>query len=458
MTITQLVTQAQAGSRAAFGELYESLAGDLYRMALYTLGSQQDAEDAVADTFAEAWKGIKNLREPEAFRSWMFRILSARCKRQVAQIVTRKKEIDLDSYYETAEEAMPETATRRAELSEALGHTLPGGAADRAALGGGGLYHAGDCEHAGDAAGYGEQQALPFAEKAAAAITRYRWKGGGKVKDERKTERNTEWNGEAEADRDFLREKLKNAGDPALPASLSAAALFERMDAADQQAAAPKKKGGVIWLQWRRWGSIAAVLVLAAGTAFLLQNSSLQNKASQDESSYDAALAPNEAENQDQWNGAATGGPPTDGLMMAPPPNPSTAGGDGSVKKEYATDEIDSDRGLFEEFKSKIVSVGEQPIPDMMDYDAMAAVSSQLFGNDYEQAIAMFYDSGERWEGCKLPQSCAHYFMLDKALYGFFPEESRVVDYSGACATVLNEDEAAMLSAILQIEFTAKTE
>ncbi len=279
------------------------------------------------------------------------------------------------------------------------------------------------------------------------------------MKDERKTERNTEWSDEAEADRGFLREKLKNAGDPVLPASLSAAALFERMDAADQQAAepaaaAPRKKGSVIWLQWRRWGSIAAVLVLAAGTAFLLQNSSLQNKASQDEPSYDMALAPNEAENQDQWNGAAPGG-----LMMAPPPNPSTAGGDDSVKKEYsATDEIDSDRGLFEEFKSKIVSVGEQPIPDMMDYDAMAAVSSQLFGNDYEQAIAMFYDSGERWENCKLPQSCAHYFMLDKALYGFFPEESRVVDYSGACATVLNEDEAAMLSAILQIEFTMKTE
>lgn len=282
------------------------------------------------------------------------------------------------------------------------------------------------------------------------------------MKDERKTERNTEWNGEAEADRDFLREKLKNAGDPALPASLSAAALFERMDAADQQAAAPEKKGSVIWLQWKRWGSAAAVLVLAVGVAFLLRDGELQKKSSDElvsgEPGYDMAASPNEAENQDQWNGAATGGPPTDGLMMAPPPNPSTAGGDGSVKKEYATDEIDSNRGLFEEFKSKIVSVGEQPIPDMMDYDAMAAVSSQLFGNDYEQAIAMFYDSGERWEGCELPTSCAHYFMLDKTLYGFFPEERRVVDYSGACATVLNEDEAAMLSAILQIEFTAKTE
>lgn len=117
MTITQLVTEAQQGSRAGFGELYEHIAADLYRMALYTLGNQADA---VADTFAEAWKGIKNLREPEAFRSWMFRILSARCKRQIGRIVARKNEIDLDSYYETAEEAIPENATRRAELREAL--------------------------------------------------------------------------------------------------------------------------------------------------------------------------------------------------------------------------------------------------------------------------------------------------------------------------------------------------
>lgn len=274
-------------------------------------------------------------------------------------------------------------------------------------------------------------------------------------------------------DREWLADELMRAGSPALPSSLSAAALFERMDAEEQRAAepaapAPEKKGGVIWLQWRRWGSAAAVLVLAVGVAFLLQNGTLQKKSFNEpapaEPGYDMAMAPNGAENRDLWNGSTgeapeTGGPGTDGLMMAPPPNPSTAGGDGSEKKEYSTtDEIDSDRGLFEEFKSKIVSVGEQPIPDMMDYDAMAAVSSQLFGNDYDQAIAMFYDSGERWEGCELPTSCAHYFMLDKTLYGFFPEERRVVDYSGACATVLNEDEAAMLSAILQIEFTAKTE
>lgn len=145
--------------------------------------------------------------------------------------------------------------------------------------------------------------------------------------------------------------------------------------------------------------------------------------------------------------------------MMAPPPNPTTAGGDGDSKKQENPPSGQLNFGRLEDIESEIIaSLGELPTPDLTDFDAMAAVSSQLFGNDYEQAIAMFYDSGERWEGCKLPQSCAHYFMLDKALYGFFPEENRVVDYSGACATVLNEDEAAMLSAILQIEFTAKTE
>lgn len=286
------------------------------------------------------------------------------------------------------------------------------------------------------------------------------------MKDERKTERNTEWNDEAEADRDFLREKLKNAGDPALPASLSAAALFERMDAEEQRAAepaapAPEKKGGVIWLQWRRWGSAAAVLVLAVGVAFLLQNGTLQKKSFNEpapaEPGYDMAMAPNGAENRDLWNGSTgevpeTGGPGTDGLMMAPPPNPTTAGGD-NKKTESRPD------GYFGALESEILaSPGELPTPDLTDFDAMAAVSSQLFGGDYDQAIAMFYDSGERWEGCELPASCAHYFMLDKTLYGFFPEERRVVDYSGACATVLNEDEAAMLSAILQIEFTAKAE
>lgn len=120
MDIVQQVTLAKQGDRAAFAELYNAIAADLYRMALYTLGNREDAEDAVAETFAEAWKGLHNLREAEAFRSWMFRILSFRCKRKIGRYVLQRGDIDLDSYYETAEEATPETATLRTELAEAL--------------------------------------------------------------------------------------------------------------------------------------------------------------------------------------------------------------------------------------------------------------------------------------------------------------------------------------------------
>ena len=110
-------------------------------------------------------------------------------------------------------------------------------------------------------------------------------------------------------DREWLADELMRAGSPALPSSLSAAALFERMDAEEQRAAepaapAPEKKGGVIWLQWRRWGSAAAVLVLAVGVAFLLQNGTLQKKSFNEpalaEPGYDMAMAPNGAENRDQ--------------------------------------------------------------------------------------------------------------------------------------------------------------
>lgn len=69
------VTKAKAGDREAFGRLYDAVAKDLYRAALYTLGNPQDAEDIVAETFLEAWKGIHTIREEASFRQWIMRIL-----------------------------------------------------------------------------------------------------------------------------------------------------------------------------------------------------------------------------------------------------------------------------------------------------------------------------------------------------------------------------------------------
>ena len=118
----QDIERARNGDREAFGRLYEAVALDLYRMALYTLGDPQDAEDMVAETFLEAWKGIHNLRETDRFRQWMLRILSVRCKRRVARYIQEKGNIDIDDYLE---EGVPDTGGPRAEVRAAMARLAP---------------------------------------------------------------------------------------------------------------------------------------------------------------------------------------------------------------------------------------------------------------------------------------------------------------------------------------------
>lgn len=61
-------------------ELYETVYRDLYRLAYSYLGNAQDAEDAVGDTALKAYEHFSSLRQAEAFRAWIFRILVNQCK------------------------------------------------------------------------------------------------------------------------------------------------------------------------------------------------------------------------------------------------------------------------------------------------------------------------------------------------------------------------------------------
>lgn len=111
------VKLAKDGDRDAFGRLYESVALDLYRVALYTLNSTEDAEDVVSETFIEAFKGLSNLRDADSFRPWIFRILSIRCKRKIGSYVKEKGNIDLDDYID---EGVDGGEHNRSEVSEAM--------------------------------------------------------------------------------------------------------------------------------------------------------------------------------------------------------------------------------------------------------------------------------------------------------------------------------------------------
>lgn len=64
-----------------FMELYQTVYQDLYRLAFYYLGNVQDAEDAVQETALSAYEHFGKLRNEEAFRPWIFKILVNHCRK-----------------------------------------------------------------------------------------------------------------------------------------------------------------------------------------------------------------------------------------------------------------------------------------------------------------------------------------------------------------------------------------
>ncbi len=83
----ELVRKSIGVSKESFCELYGLYKDRLYRYALYRLGSPEDAEDAVSDCVLQAWKGIPGLKDPKAFGSWIFRILSACCAKRIKEMI-----------------------------------------------------------------------------------------------------------------------------------------------------------------------------------------------------------------------------------------------------------------------------------------------------------------------------------------------------------------------------------
>lgn len=94
--LQNLVLVAQKGDKEAFAQLYQHIYKDLYKFAYYTLKNEQDAQDAVSDAVMDAYSGISKLKSPDAFRGWMFKILSVKCKRKLKSYVERNKESDID--------------------------------------------------------------------------------------------------------------------------------------------------------------------------------------------------------------------------------------------------------------------------------------------------------------------------------------------------------------------------
>lgn len=76
-----LIARAAAGDAVATAELIASVWPDAYRLAWSILKDRSAAEDAAQDGCARAWSAMTQLRRPERFGVWFYRIVVNECRR-----------------------------------------------------------------------------------------------------------------------------------------------------------------------------------------------------------------------------------------------------------------------------------------------------------------------------------------------------------------------------------------
>ena len=70
-----IIERLQDGDELAFKELTQSIENDLYRIAKTRLKDDDDIKDAIQNTMIATYKSVKKIRNAEAFKTWMIKVL-----------------------------------------------------------------------------------------------------------------------------------------------------------------------------------------------------------------------------------------------------------------------------------------------------------------------------------------------------------------------------------------------
>jgi RNA polymerase sigma-70 factor, ECF subfamily len=74
-----IVTAVRAGDESTFGELVEPHRRELQVHCYRMLGSLEDSEDLVQETFLRAWRSRRTFEGRSSFRAWLYRIATNAC-------------------------------------------------------------------------------------------------------------------------------------------------------------------------------------------------------------------------------------------------------------------------------------------------------------------------------------------------------------------------------------------
>jgi RNA polymerase sigma-70 factor (ECF subfamily) len=85
LTDAELVGLALAGTDEPYAHLVARHRSRMMRYAARLLGSREDAEEVVQDSFVRAYRNLIQCANPERFGSWLFTILVNRCRTAAAR-------------------------------------------------------------------------------------------------------------------------------------------------------------------------------------------------------------------------------------------------------------------------------------------------------------------------------------------------------------------------------------
>jgi RNA polymerase sigma-70 factor, ECF subfamily len=113
-----LAERAADGDVRAFEVLIRRYTPLLRAYARRTLGSTDELDDVVQDTFITAWQRLDSLADPAKVKSWLMRILSHRC---IDRIRARRPHDDVTEIeVATPDEGSPERITEAHSREEAV--------------------------------------------------------------------------------------------------------------------------------------------------------------------------------------------------------------------------------------------------------------------------------------------------------------------------------------------------
>lgn len=92
---TQLVRAAMGGDAAALEELLARSQSVVRRFSDTICGHQPDSEDAAQEALIKTYRYVQDLRDPESFRSWLYRTVKNAC------LLSRRKRVGEPAHLES---------------------------------------------------------------------------------------------------------------------------------------------------------------------------------------------------------------------------------------------------------------------------------------------------------------------------------------------------------------------